>query len=322
MAAKLHPYESQQLRFYNKTQQSIDIGNRIFNLKKMGFADFFMFSDVKDLIYIKYCWPVETGDSVLVQIPTTYTDFILTLVKINPYTETPYSIPAVFTTYIDPDGDEISVYNIPINVSGLNGEYYFKIVGNTPDFPVVDYWSEPFNVQSIHEETSLVKWGGNSTKNDGMWWSISPYTIDSNLYQYLRIESKLWKPSFDAGQNTYDDSDSELTTLRVYPTATHVFSIKKVPWYIYEKLILAVGHDEFYVNGILFNTADDFEIIEYPEQEYVSISIPLREVVYQENSVMPILTGDSPVFPDSYLMINDTDYLIINDAGDRLKINN
>lgn len=290
---KLNPYESQQLRFYNKTQQAIDIGNRIFNLKNMGFADYFMFSDVKDLIYIPYCWPVENGDSVLVQFPTTYSTFTLTLIKTNPYTETNYTGQAqLFTTYEDTDGDTVNVYNVPIDVSSLTGEYYFKIVGNTSGFPPVEYWSEPFNVQSRYEETLLIKSGGNSTKNDGMFWSLTPYTIDDDLYQYLRIEAKLWKQSFDPGQNTYDDSDTELTTLRVYPTATHVLSIKKVPWFIYEKLILAIGHDEFWANEILFNTAEDFEITEYPEQAYVSISIPLREVVYQENTVMPILTGD------------------------------
>ena len=319
-APKLHLYESQQLRFVNKTQQTIDIAAGKYDFSKMMFADYFVFSDVKDLNYVGYCSLIEQGDTTFIQFPTTYTDFNLTLVKVSPYTETSYNgVETLVTTYTDIAGDSVNVYNVVLPTSSLSGEYYFKIVGNTPSFPVVEWWSEPFEIAADHEETVVLKWGGNSTKNDGLTWSNVAYEIDT--YQQIRIEAKILSPKYSIGQNTYDDSDTELTTLRVYPTATHVLYIKKIPWYIYEKICLAIGHDEFKINDVLYNTAEDFELTDFTSQLYFSGTIPLRLVEYQNNTVMPTLTGDAPVFADSNLLINGTDSLLIN-GTDKLKINN
>lgn len=301
---------SNGLRFVNRTKYSSTLNT--FDTRLFPHIEF------QDRSVIEYHPKIEQEDDTWVQFKTSFEDFNINLVDPSDFSKTVISYSAPIYSY-DEDGTTINVYNTDIDLSSVTGCYYieFELFA---DGLRTRFWSETFNVQEEHPNTSVCKWGGNSSIQDGMRWASVAYEVDR--YQQIRIDARIIEPLYDAVKSNYDDSDMESTTLKDEPTATHTLDIKEIPFYLHEKINLGLGHDEFYVNDVLYNIDEGFELISFKEQLMRSGSIPLRKVEYENPNNYEDLEGETFTLPQGYLLINDTDYLIINAAGDKLKINN
>lgn len=276
---------SQQLRFINRTEEATtkpSFINRLYN-----------HYIPKGIVHQRYCQLVEQTDPLIIQFRTSYTSFDMNIVKQSGYVKTSYSGQEVeIHSYTEEDGTVMKVYNVTIDVTGLTGEYFFTLDTTTGGLPANTFWSEPFDVQAEHEDTMVLRYGGNTGINDKMRWGEESYTIDT--YQQNRINSRILKPTFGINKSTYNDSDNELTNLNAYPNATDELEIREAPYYIIEKINLALGHDEFYVDDLLYNTDDELDLSMWEKKQMGSGKIPLRRVEY-ETSQDDELTGDPPI---------------------------
>jgi hypothetical protein len=199
-----------------------------------------------------------------------------------------------------------------LNVTSLSGVYYLILRSYQPLQPYITFYSEKFHIKSEWENTLLMKWQGNTTINDGMYWE---------KYQNLRVEGKITKTEYGANKAFYDDSNYELITLRFNPSLTYRLDIQKIPYWIAEKINLAVGHDEFWCNDLLLNTSDVLDLENFNGTTLFKGQLMLKAVEYENYSNVEELEGNAPIFVDSFSLINDTDFSIIN-ATDLNKINN
>jgi hypothetical protein len=298
--AKLTVPTSNALRFVNYTYYDRTIANHSTRL----YPDYLY----QGRYFQQYYQKIEQTDSVWFQILTDYLDFQLLLVECSTGNQTNIRSSLNYLT----DSNGLSIYECTLNVASLSGVYYLILRSYQPFEPLIEFRSEKFHVKNEWENTLLMKWQGNSTMNDGMYWE---------KYQQLRVEGKITKTEYGANKSFYDDSNMELITLRFNPSLTYRLDIQKIPYWIAEKINLAIGHDEFWCNDLLLNTSDVLELENFNGTTLFKGQLMLRAVKYENYSDVEELTGDIPVYQDAFFLINDNDNILIN-ATDILKINN
>jgi len=302
---------SNQLRFVNRTSY--------YNTPETFDTRLFNHLTFQDRDYVPYSQKIQNDDDCWFDFKTSYTDFNLYLVNKSDSSKTTlaYSVAGNETTLTD--GTILIYYRCNVDVTALDGCYYIECECVTPTLPYQIIWSEEFNVKEEHENTLIIKWGGNSSINDGMNWASVPYEIDR--YQQMRIEARIIDPDYDSEKDTYNDSNMEQTTQNDDQIGLHTIDIKLIPFYLHQKIKVALGHDEFYANNVLYNTDEDWKLDKFKEQLMRTGNIQLRVVDYENYNNYTELTGDLPVFADAYFLINATDNMLIN-ATDKMKLNN
>jgi len=298
--AKMIVPSSCSLRFVNRTYYDRTIANPINRL----YPDYIY----QGRFFYPYFQKFEQGDSVWFQVLTDYTDFQLYLVNCATGNSTNIRSTLDYKTQVN----GLSLYECIVNISALSGKYYIDLRGYAPGLPYIQFLSETFNVAVEWENTLLMKWQGNTNMNDGMYW---------DKFANLRVEGKIVKTDYKTNKNTYDDSNYELITLRDNPNLSYRLDVRLIPNWIAEKINLAVGHDEFWCNDLLLNTSEALELENFNGSTLFKGQLMMRQVVYENYKNLEELEGTPPVFVDEFLMISDTDYLLIN-ATDKLKLNN
>lgn len=287
MSAKLTLPTSQGLRFINRLYYESTV-----NRYDTRLHNDFTFLDKVDN---SYCQIIEQDDLTWFQFRTSYSNVDLYLVNATSFAKTTLSSSTIYS-YTDDDDDTMFVHNCTVDLSSSVGTFYIEVIGNAYQMPYVVFWSEKFNVAADFENTLPIKWGGNSTIADGMRWSNVSYSIDN--YQQIRIQCRIIDISYGTEKSTYNDSNSELTTLNAYPNCTHILDLKQIPYYIIERISLGLQHDEFLINGVLYNIDEDFEMTNFKWQTMSTGQIPLKVVEYENYSSDEVLTGDIPVFSE------------------------
>lgn len=209
------------------------------------------------------------------------------------------------------DSSGRNYYLLPLDLSLLDGCYFIEATGQDVDKPTVTFQSDKFEVTDYLEDTILIEWYGNDSYDDKIHW------VD--LRQFLRLNGDIEKLSPEQSKSIYDNSDYAPITLKSKPIRLATMYINKVPDWIMEKVNAALSHDEFYVNNVQYNTDELIEVTRLGNTQLQSISITLSQLNFENGEDEEITGGE---ILQSYLKINDTDYLLINDAGDMLKINN
>jgi len=298
--AKLTVPTSNSLRFVNYTYYDRTIANHSNRL----YPDYIY----QGRYFQQYYQKIQQDDTVWFQILTDFLDFQLLLVECSTGTQTDLRSTIEYKT----TQNGLLIYESNLTVSSLNGVYYLILRSYQPGEPYIEFRSEKFHVKAEWENTLLMKWYGNSTGGDGMYWE---------KYQQMRVEGKITKTEYGANKAFYDDSNYELITLRFNPSLTYRLDIQKIPHWIAEKINMATGHDEFWCNDLLLNTSDVLDLENFNGTTLFKGQLMLKAVKYENYSDLEELTGDPPVYPDAYLLINDTDNLLLN-ATDVLKTSN
>lgn len=283
---KLRLPSSQQLRFINKLYYPttpIRWDTRLF-------PDF-AFDDKE---CGNYNQKINVGDRLWIQYRTSYNRVDVHLVDAKTQLSVQQYMSTMIHEYVDTDGTTMYMNEVVIDTS-LAGKYYVQVIGNSYDMPYVPFTSETFHIGNW-DDTQVHKWGGNTTISDGMRWGGTPYLISN--YQQIRIRSRIIDIKFGTNKSTYVDSANELTTLSAYPNSTHILEVSEIPYYLIERLSLALQHDEYYVDGMMYNVDEEFDLTTFKYRTVSTGIIPLRQVVYENYSSDPILTGDIPIFPD------------------------
>ena len=267
---------------------------------------------IKDLQYAKtlpfyYVQQVEQQDNLWVQFRTTYGTKNIYLVGENNVRQ------ELSQTLLMTDSNGYSYYNVTVPISNKIGCYFIEGTASDVDKPNALIQSEVFNINEEFKNSIKIKWRGNlDGYDDQMDW------ISHNLYQFVRIDGRDREVQPDQNKTIYDDTDYAPSTLKSKPIRNVSIEVDRAPWWIVEKINIGLSHDNFLCQDVAYNTGDAIESEKLGDTMLYKASIVVTQLNF-ENGEDEEITGD---IPENYLLINDTDYLLINDSGDRLKINN
>ena len=206
--------------------------------------------------------------------------------------------------YADASGN--AVYNYLLNQS-TQGLYFIKIAYLGVDQPNTVFISESFVINSEYSKLAYIKW--QNSDRDGIFWDSAGLTIFG-----FRVELAI-KYSNQLEASVYEGFNFEPQTL--YSINKRVWQIKSDPLvkFICEKLDLAFGHFDVWINGVLLNSngqATKITPIDY-SNEY-NFEHSAIEVDYENYAQLQEMTGE---IDTSVLVLVDWDNSILIDY-DRL----
>lgn len=179
--------------------------------------------------------------------------------------------PLTGTVTVVYDIEDFDIWEISMDWSTLAaGRYYIKWTGTDDQFSTYTAQSEPVETLADVSELILIRY---SNADNG-------FKIDSStgIQHLLRVEGELL-PSDPGGQSeVMEDSRRRVVKLREYVARINEFAAYDQPFYVLEKLRVAMAHDTIIVNDKEYQPTDQMRI-EYPsEMELVGIArVKLRD---------------------------------------------
>ena len=267
---------------------------------------------VKDLIYANtlpyyYVQQFIQSDTLWCQFRTDYNDITVNLVN-NVNSRVELSKILIYT-----DSSLRNYYEFDVDLSSLSGCYFVEIIGNDFDKPELIKQSEIFSISESIEHSLSIEWFNNNYGyDDQMHWDVG-------RRQMIRLICMDRELSSDQNKTVYTNAGYYPMTLKSKPLRLLNLIIDKAPFWIIEKINIGLSHDEFYVNGIRYNTDAVIEIEKLGDLLLNKASIQLTQFDFEDGEDKEV-TGE-PV--QSYILFNNLgDYMLYNDSGDLTKANN
>ena len=267
---------------------------------------------VKDLIYANtlpyyYVQQFIQSDTLWCQFRTDYNDITVNLVNnVNSRVE-------LSKTLIYTDSSLRNYYEFDVDLSSLSGCYFVEIIGNDFDKPELIKQSEIFSISESIEHSLSIEWFNNNYGyDDQMHWDVG-------RRQMIRLICMDRELSSDQNKTVYTNAGYYPMTLKSKPLRLLNLIIDKAPFWIIEKINIGLSHDEFYVNGIRYNTDAVIEIEKLGDLLLNKASIQLTQFDFEDGEDKEV-TGQTA---QSYILFNNSgDYMLYNDSGDLTKANN
>lgn len=219
---------------------------------------------------------------------------------------------------VNPNGT--TQYELFMDLSGYPvGKYYFIITftelieGN---FYKNEFQTEWFDLISDTTDLVKVEWENTSfgTYNDGIIWSQK---------QQLYIDGLVVDSVFGVEKNVFTTENNKLKTTQAAPIKSKILKTELLPDYILEIINIALQKSNFYVNDVRYNSDGTFEAERQGDTRSYPISITLQVVEdvngigYEDYTDDAVYEGEQVTYEAGYILINDTDRLLIN-ATDKL----
>jgi hypothetical protein len=289
--------KAQALRFININERS-----KVQNYDNT-FAERLRYAETSPYHYTQ---KFQKTDTLWVQFRTNYTTVNAYLVdKNNTRINKTGDLIILFT-----DSSGRSYYNLPIDLTIIEGCYFIEFTGSDIDKSTFTFQSEIFDVVTEVKDSILIEWFGNDAYDDMMHWD--------GINQSIRVVGRDRNLSPEQSKSIYENTDYAPITLKSKPIRLLQVDINIVPYWVIEKINIALSHDKFYIQNVQYNSEDIIESEVKGDSQMYSATITLTQLNFEDGEDKQITGG---VILQSFLKINDTDYLLINDSGDRLKIN-
>jgi len=252
-----------------------------------------------DRIYLQ---KISSSDTILIQFATDYSTITAKLYDLagNEMADKSANITQVLSS------TTFDVYNLEFTV-GLSGNYYLVM-----DFGggAEQYRSENFQIDGF-DENKTVKIEYNTSETDGIIY-------DNNESFVIRLEGRLAEYQPGQRKEVYTSFEESMKNLKGYPIRFVVLEFGHIPWYMVEKLNLALNHGVFKINGVEYQTDEDMETElirnDIDITNMYGGSVQLRQVEYEEYTQA---AEDEP--QETFIRLYDTNNNIrtCNDSGDR-----
>lgn len=209
------------------------------------------------------------------------------------------------------DSSSRKYYNVDINISAITGKYYLECIGSDVGRPTFTFQSETFEVVEEFEDSILIEWFGNNSYNDQIYWT--------DKKQSIRVEGYDRDLLAEQSKSVYDNTDYAPITLKSKPIRQTEVVVNHAAFWVIERINLGLSHDEFYVQGVQYNTGDVIEAEKLTDSRLYKGKVILTQLDYEDGEDKEI-EGD---IEQSYIAYNDLgDRMLYNDLGDYVKANN
>lgn len=177
------------------------------------------------------------------------------------------------------DLEPFDIFEVTINWANIGaGQYYMLLDGSDVQFNV-NYLaeSEPVQVLALQPKDLLLI----SYRNNDNAFQID---YDTGITHFFYFEGEFKWPLNGGERTVMDDSRRRLIKLREFVTRNPQLRAVNIPPYLSEKLALALAHDSIEVNGVAYQTEEDYES-EYMENEAFCIGrAKLRQVIFNSEN--------------------------------------
>lgn len=174
----------------------------------------------------------------------------------------------------------------------LPGKYKLIMKGSM-DGSTYEATSEPIDLRPSHKGTVLVSWK-NIDNNYGI-----DYT--TGIEHVIRFAGKFFERTSAGQKETHRDSKNRLIKVSAWKQRRVKLEAWRLPPWVHERLELAFDHDYFTVNGVEYQTGEDYDWTYYEDYSLVDGEIMVTQVndYFNENS------DDSGDVDTGYLRVNE-----------------
>lgn len=155
-------------------------------------------------------------------------------------------------------------------------DYYFIITGTDIQFSNFIAESEPVTTALEHPDTKLIECSNsdNAFKMD----------YSTGIVNRFRITSRIGLPK-NAGQITgMEDSTRKYIKLNEYLTRVHDFEVWDIPFYLMEKIQVALAHDTVSINGVRYVTEEKMEVTEFDSEVIMHGRAKIRQYDFENEN--------------------------------------
>jgi hypothetical protein len=111
------------------------------------------------------------------------------------------------------------------------------------------YESDCLHLKTEHDCTKLLTWSNNDT--------AFGFDFTEDFTQSLRVNSKMWQPSYKKTKEVFEDSQGNLSILRSSTKKVELLTVSEMPQYLHDALAIGVEHDNFSIDGIPYVVEDE-----------------------------------------------------------------
>lgn len=232
------------------------------------------------------------GDQINTQIATIHTiDSFKTYNFLTDAEVESIALPSPSYTIVDATYGTVNFYDFNIDCSGYGGYYYVIATINTTQL----YRCEPFYVFDFtNSDGVLIKCYNetNSDYNDGIDYTASPINL-------MRLDARFVPAPPGQIKTVFTSFLGKKVNLKGQPLRFMSLQLGGVPWWIIEKLNIAIQHDTFTINNESFTTDEDLESTNIKQGEIATYiytgSIQFQQdnfEDYEELTVAPATISD------------------------------
>ncbi len=187
---------------------------------------------------------------------------------------TPPVVATIATVY---SVENWEVWELQMNWSAYAaGKYYLTISGTDLQFDPFSARSEPIELATEHPDTLLLEY----VNKDNAF--LMDYT--TGIVNKLRISARVGLPR-NAGQIVgMEDSVRRYIKLNEYVTRIHDFEVWDVPFYLMEKIQIALAHDTVTINGIAFATEEKMEVQDFESEVTMHGKAKIRKIEFENEN--------------------------------------
>jgi len=189
-------------------------------------------------------------------------------------TYTPATQTVAGTISVTYDKDEFDVYEATVNFTtqgATAGEYYLKIVLGGAGYEDVELISEPIDLQNSHPGTLIIQ----CTNQD------NAFGVDysNDIMHLFRVPGVFRRTSFPSTKSVMRAASGSLIKLRSRVNMQVLFQTDNLPYWLHRFLAIAFEHDYFSINGVEYQTEDQYSVehIDYYSLAPGSITLELVE---------------------------------------------
>lgn len=170
------------------------------------------------------------------------------------------------------------VYEFPIDWTGIPaGKYNLKLTG-TLGASTYEFVSEPIDLRDTQKNTVLITY-----KNID-----NAYDVDysSGIEHVLRVRATFFERTNPGQRKVHRDSKNRSIKISAFKQRAVKLEVWNAPPWLHEKLDIVFDHDYFTVNGVEYQTEEDYDLTYYEDYSLPSGEIRLTQVqdFYAQNS--------------------------------------
>lgn len=223
---------------------------------------------LKNLFRHPYLQKFKQTSNLWVQIQTNYSTVKAYLIGASTVEITSY-ISLLYTN------EGVDWYVLKPSLSALDGQYKIRIEITDSVRGTKYFTSEYFEVKDAFVNTSTVK-----------WYNEDEFGYDSGIFwdepQEMIVDGQITTPVSGGEKTIATDSDNEIKNISSFPAIFDTFKIYKIPYYMNEKLALALNHSYFEVNGIKYQSDEQAKLTIMEGSLMFKGELILRRVTYEK----------------------------------------
>jgi hypothetical protein len=189
------------------------------------------------------------------------------------------------------DARDYDYWQITINWALIAlGSYYLVIEATDPQFTATTLRTEPVELAAAHNHHLMVTYRNNDES----------FEVDysTGVEHSLLIDGIMMPLARNGGERViHEDSERKTIKLREHVTRIAQFEAGPVPFYLVEKLRLALAHDVLKVNGIRYTAEEDLEVADTLDQ-FTNVIMRLRERAFQAENATDTTNVDGVTIMD------------------------